>query len=327
MIRGLLCFILFAPLVFTTVCFGVQLESGVQKAGHQVVGKGFTSPDGRVTDLNFVPESADPLNGPSQSHARRLPVGLKAEWIADSETGMASTELNVSLPLLFVRTPPPIVKIGLNYTSLQTPESYGIPEDLFEYSVGIASVRRLNESWNVRTMLGVELATDNENRSSDAWRFRGGLFATYSKSENVSWTLGAIAMGRQDLPVIPVIGAVWQPNPSVRVDLVYPQPRVNRLLFDDGSRQQWVYLAGGTSGSTWGYQQFDTIDDQLTYSDLRLVLGLESRPAGASGQPFVRGKTMQLEMGYVFSRELEFEQETREESLGDALMINFSTRF
>ncbi len=327
MIRGLLYFSLGLPLVFTSICLGVQLETGSQVMGQQGIGEVFVQPARGNSNFCLAPASSGEFVEPSRSYPRRPPVGLKAEWIADSETGMASTDFNVSLPLLFVRTPPPIVKIGVNYTSLQTPESYGIPEDLFEYSVGIASVRKLNERWNVRTILGVELATDNENRSSDAWRFRGGVFATYSKNDNVSWTLGAIAMGRQDLPVIPVIGAVWQPNPSVRVDLVYPQPRVNRLLFDDGDRQQWIYLGGGTSGSTWGYQQFDSTDDQLTYSDLRVVLGLESRPAGSSGKPFVRGKTMQLELGYVFSRQLEFEQETREESLGDALMMSFSTKF
>ena len=36
---------------------------------------------------------------------------------------------------------------------------------------------------------------------------------------------------------------------------------------------------------------------------------------------------MQLELGYVFSRELEFEQETRQESLGDALTLSLSTKF
>lgn len=326
MIRGSLCSLLCLPLVFASNCRGVQLEPEARFNRHQNAGENM-SPVRRSSELSLNAVSSDGLAEPSKNYSRRPPVGLKAEWIADSQTGMASTDFNISLPLLFIKTPPPIVKVGVNYTSLQTPRSFGIPEDLFEYSVGIASFRKLNERWNVRSMFGVELATDNENRSSDAWRFRGGVFATYSKSENVSWTMGAIAMGRQDLPVIPVVGAVWLPSSSVRVDLVYPQPRINRLLFDDGDRQQWVYFGGGTNGSTWGYQQFDAIDDQLTYSDLRVVLGLESRPAGSSGMPFVRGKTMQLELGYVFSRELEFEQETRRESLGDALMLSFSTKF
>ncbi len=327
MMRGSLFFSLWLPLVFASVSSGIQLETDSRLVGQQVVGGEVFSPTRSGRNLSSDAVYVDGLAEPVKSPSRRPPVGMKAEWISDSETGMASVDLSVSLPLLFIRTPPPIVKVGVNYTSLQTPESYGISEDLFEYSLGVASVRKLNDRWNVRSILGIELATDNENRSSDAWRFRGGVFATYSKTENVSWTFGAIAMGRQDLPVIPVIGAVWQPNSSVRVDLVYPQPRINRLLFDDGQRQQWLYLGGGTNGSTWGYQQFNTIDDQLTYSDLRVVLGLESRPAGFSGKPFVRGKTMQLELGYVFSRELEFEQETRQESLGDALTLSLSTKF
>lgn len=327
MIRFSLLVLVCLPFVFASVCWGVQFETGSRVVGQQGAGDYFVPPVRDASEPSLDSARADGLAGPLQGHSKRPPVGMKVEWIADSETAMANANFNFSLPLLFIGTPPPIVKLGVDYTSLQTPESFGIPEDLFEYSVGIASFRKLNERWSVRSILGVGLATDNENRSSDSWRFRGGIFATYSRNDNVKWTFGGLAMGRQDLPVIPVIGAVWQPNPAVRVDLVYPQPRINRLLFDDGARQQWVYFGGGTSGSTWGYQQFEAIDDQLTYSDLRIVFGWESRPAGSSGMPFVRGKTTQFELGYVFSRQLEFEQDTRQEFLGDALMLSLSTKF
>ena len=174
MMRGSLFFSLWLPLVFASVSSGIQLETDSRLVGQQVVGGEVFSPTRSGRNLSSDAVYVDGLAEPVKSPSRRPPVGMKAEWISDSETGMASVDLSVSLPLLFIRTPPPIVKVGVNYTSLQTPESYGISEDLFEYSLGVASVRKLNDRWNVRSILGIELATDNENRSSDAWRFRGG---------------------------------------------------------------------------------------------------------------------------------------------------------
>jgi hypothetical protein len=259
--------------------------------------------------------------------SRRPPVGFKAEWITDSDTGLANAKVDTTLPLLMFGTPPPLVKVGFAYTDLFAAESLGLPDELYEYSIGLAWVRPINERWIMRTMLGVGFATDNQNTSSDAWQFRGGAFAIYERSEQLKWTLGALATGRDDLPVIPAVGAVWQPNPCTRVDLLFPQPKVNLLISDDGSRQQWAYLGFGINGNTWAYEQPGMIDDRLTYKDQRVVMGWESRPSASAGMPFALGRTMRAEIGYAFSREFEFENETRVEYLGGGLMLGISTKF
>lgn len=258
---------------------------------------------------------------------RRPPVGFTAEWITDSDTGLATAKVDTTLPLLMFGTPPPLVKFGFAATDLFAAESLGLPDNLYEYSVGLAWVRQINQRWTVRTMLGVGMATDNQNTSSDAWQFRGGAFAIYERSEQWKWTFGALATGRDDLPVIPAIGAVWQPNPFTRVDLLFPQPKINLLLSDDGARQQWAYFGFGINGTTWAYEQPGMIDDRLTYNDRRVVVGWESRPSASGGMPFAMGKTIKAEIGYAFSREFEFENETRVETLGDSVLFGISTKF
>ncbi len=258
---------------------------------------------------------------------RRPPVGFQAEWIGDSQFGLATAKVDTTLPLLMFGTPPPLVKVGFSYTDLFAAESFGLPANLYEYSVGLAWVRPINDRWTVRTMLGVGLATDNENNSSDGWQFRGGVFAMLKRSEQLTWTFGGVATGRDDLPVIPAVGAVWMPNPCTRVDLLFPQPRINRLIIDDGSRQQWAYFGFGINGKTWGYEQPGMIDDRLTYKDVRMVVGWEARPAASAGLPFAIGRTTKLELGYVFSREFKFENETRVEALSDGLMLGVTTKF
>ena len=263
-----------------------------------------------------------------QPNGRRgAPFALSSEWITASESGLATAQANITVPLLFVGTPPPLVKAGFAYTDLFAADRFGLPDDLYEYTIGLSRVRRINDSWTIRTMLGIGFATDGSNTSSDAWQFRGGAFGIYKRSENLSWTFGALATGRDDLPVIPAVGAVWMPNPNLRYDLTFPKPRVNFLLGEKGARQQWAYLGGGINGSTWGYEQSGSVDDRLTYKDVRIVVGVESRPTSSARMPFAIGRTFQAEIGYVFAREFEFEDETRFEELDDSFMVALTTKF
>lgn len=280
------------------------------------------------THPNYVFSNSDVGPNSFQSAKRDVaPFGLSSEWITDSNSGLATTEATATLPLLFISRPPPLVKVGFGYTNLFASEELGLPDDLYEYTIGVSGVRKINDRWVIRSMLGVGFATDNSNTSSDAWQFRGGVFGIYNRNENISWTFGALATGRDDLPVIPAVGAIWLPNPSVRFDLTFPKPRVNFLIGGNEQRQQWVYLGGSINGTTWGYQRSEILDDRLTYKNLRIVAGWESRSGTSAKMPFAIGKTIQAEIGYVFSRKFEFEAETRVEELDDSFVVGLSTKF
>lgn len=258
-----------------------------------------------------------------------IPIGLEAEWVSGSEFDLMTYDTSVKLPLLLgLKSPPPIVKIGFAYADLSAANSLELPEALYEYTIGLSWIRRFNDRWAVRTMLGVGMATDNLNISSDAWQFRGGVFAIYEKSPQWKWTFGAIALGRNDLPVLPAVGAVWLPNEMTRVDLIMPNPKANFLLSDNGSRQQWAHLGFGLNGNTWAFEMPDANEDNtLTYGDVRLVAGWESRPSAPAGAPYVPGRKFNVEVGYAFSRDLEFENDGRELALDDALLFRVSTSY
>jgi hypothetical protein len=276
-------------------------------------------------------ESIEPAIGKADfnqaNRERPAPVGLSSEWITDAESGLATAQANVTIPLLFISTPPPLVKVGFAYTDLFAADDFGLPNDLYEYTIGLSWIRKINDQWTVRTTMGIGFATDGLNTSRDAWQFRGGVFGIYKRNERLSWTFGALATGRDDLPVIPAVGAVWMPNPNLRYDLTFPKPRVNFLIRKNGPRQHWAYLGGGINGNTWGYQQSAVLDDRLTYKDVRVVAGWESRPTSSSTTPFARGRTFQAEIGYVFARTFEFEDESRSEALDDSLMVSISAKF
>ena len=165
------------------------------------------------------------------------------------------------------------------------------------------------------------LATDGKNTTSDAWQFRGGLFAMYRPNQQWTWILGALALGRNDLPVVPAVGAIWQARPGLRFDLTLPKPRVAMLLVDRGTRQQWAHLGIALNGGTWAYQRAGGIDDQVTYGDWRVVLGWESTPKLEPGLPFARGRKLGAEIGYAFAREFEFKNQVPEIDLDDTWMV------
>lgn len=258
---------------------------------------------------------------------RRPPVGLNAEWLIGSNDGLVTSEANITLPILGVGSPPPLIKVGFTFTDLIAGENLDLPDSLFEYTIGVSWIKPINDRWVIRTMLGIGHATDNENRTSDAWQFRGGMFAIFKYNEQWSWTFGALATGRQDLPVIPAVGAVWNQSDILRVDFTFPKPKINWLLIDTGTREHWSYVGAGFGGRTWAYQKSDGTNDLLTYSDWRFVLGWESRPSGSGRMPYAAGQVFNVELGYVFSRDLEFDRETTETPLDDVIMLSISSKF
>lgn len=258
----------------------------------------------------------------------KIPISFGNTWLTDSTSGLINYDVNFKFPLLrFFGSPPPIVNTGFSFTDLRAGPNFGLPRELYEYSVGVTKVFPLNERWTIRSTLGVTMATDNRNRSSDAWQFRGSVFGVYKANEKWQWSVGAIALGRDDLPVVPGVGAIWTPNDRTRWDLIPPNPKVNFLIHQTDARQHWAYLGFGFRGTTWGYRTKLDLNDRLTYGDLRVITGWQIRPQAAPDAPFVRGRKYDLQLGYVFSRDLEWNHETIKMSLDDAWMIRFQTRY
>ena len=265
-----------------------------------------------------------------QKRPRGIPGSLDAEWITDSDFGQRTLGAGIRVPLLFLRReggPPPMVNFGFNHTEFNFDNEFGLPPDLYEVTFGLSGVRKLSDRWAVRTILGADFATDGDNRSSDAWRFRGGAFAIWDANAQLKLSFGAIALGRSDLPVVPAVGAIWVPNDRTRWDLILPRPKVSYLVTDNGVRQNWVYTGVALAGNTWGYETNAGVDQQLSYGDWRAVLGWESRPSAPADVPFVLGRKYSAEFGYAFSRDLELDEDAADIPLRSSFLIRLSTRY
>ncbi len=242
--------------------------------------------------------------------------------------GLALYEAQLKVPTYPLwGPPPPLLNAGFSFTDVRVPDTFDLPTRLYDWSLGLSWLRPINEFWTLRFALGAAHATDGKNNSSDAWQFRGGVFAMYRPSTKWTWMLGALALGRRDLPVVPAVGAIWQPSPARRLDLILPKPRLAFLLVDNGPRQQWGYVGAGFSGGTWAFERMGGVDDQLTYRDWRAVVGWESTPSPEPGMPFTRGRKLGAEVGYVFAREFTFAGEQPDIGLDPALMLRVTASF
>jgi hypothetical protein len=178
----------------------------------------------------------------------------------------------------------------------------------------------------LRVTAAAALASDLNNTSSDAWQFRGGLFATYQWTDTWQLVGGAFASGRDDIPVLPGLGAIWTPNPFWRVDLMMPRPRVSYLLAHDGLRQHWIFVGGGINGGTWAFE-LDGIDDRLTYREWRISAGWEMRPPEPAARMPGSGTRWEAEVGYVFGRYFEFDRRPDEIDIGSTLLLRLGVTF
>lgn len=254
---------------------------------------------------------------------------LALEWEPEEDDlGISSYDFSMRMPTYPVfGPPPPFIDVGFSFTHFDAPVELDLPTELYDVSLGLSWLRKIHDRWMLRFSASAAFATDGHNESSDAWQFRGTAFAMYSPNERWNWAFGAVVTGRQDLPVIPAVGAIWQPSPYLRLDLTFPQPRIAWVGFQSATRQQWFYIGGGLSGGTWAYCS-NTADDHLvTYREWRAVLGWESTPIKEPGSFFTRGRKFGVEIGYSLGREFEFEHGRPHLEFDSGLLIRATASF
>jgi hypothetical protein len=276
-------------------------------------------------------EASEPPFGQSLDFKNLLRprVDFFAEW--EPESGgltITSYDLSAKMPLYPIfGPPPPFVTSGYAFTRIDAPTTLDLPEHLHDLSLGLAWMRRINERWMARFMLNGAFASDMDNTSSDAWQLRAGGFALFRPNERWSWAFGALATGRDDIPVVPAVGVIWEPSRRIRVNLMMPDPRISCLLAESGPRQLWGYVGAGLAGGTWAYDRASGVGERLSYREFRLVLGCELLPPRPPGTFRSKGTRLNAEVGYVFGREFEFDRVSEDILLEDAFLLRGGISF
>jgi hypothetical protein len=124
--------------------------------------------------------------------------------------------------------------------------------------------------------------------------------AVWDWTPHLKLVAGAAYEERRDWNFIPIGGVIWTPTEDWDLKILFPEPKLSRRVYCFGQVdkivQDWVYLRGDFADSCWAIQHSDGVRDQIAYSDVRVLLGIERK--------VIHGLGANVEVGYVFSRKL-----------------------
>ena len=159
------------------------------------------------------------------------------------------------------------------------------------------------------------------NTSSSGFRVSGVALASYDVvPEMLTMLAGVVYVDRNDFNWIPAFGLTWIPSADLRFELTFPKPkiarRINHVPFQ---LEDWIYLSAMFGGGTWSVLRTSGLDDELTLRDFRVSVGVERIRDGGTG--------INVELGYLFGRRLEYEVTGTKLGFNDSFVLEAGWSF
>lgn len=205
---------------------------------------------------------------------------------------------------------------GIAFHFLDGPIQTDMPARLFDFSLGYQLRHWIWPNVGLDTVVRVGAFGDFEGSVRNGVRFPGHAVAFFRMTRAYELLFGIDELDRDDISLLPVFGAVWKPSNNLRIDAVFPRPSAAIRI---GESDDWAYVRGYLGGGTWAIERTDLTDDNATYRDLRLALGVEIHDRDSIRSSF--------EVGYVFARELSFRSGRGDFDVGDVIMIGLNNSY
>ncbi|MEQ9408759.1 MAG: hypothetical protein RIK87_13570 [Fuerstiella sp.] len=199
---------------------------------------------------------------------------------------------------------------------LRGPNSVPLPARLYDFAVGYQWRDSFSSRFSYDLYTSVGIYSDFEGSARDGVRFPGHAVGMYHLNRSTDLVFGVDYLARDNVGLLPVVGVSLRDVGvrGLRLDLVFPRPRIDYLL-NDSHR---VYLSGRTTGGNWDIDFPNGADHVMSYRDYRLTLGFEKTDDD--------GDLSAWEFGYVFGRSLELRGTQGDTRFDDAFMIRWVTR-
>jgi hypothetical protein len=124
---------------------------------------------------------------------------------------------------------------------------------------------------------------------------------SYSYENGITVIGGFIyRFGYHSMPLLPVVGLTYQPDPHWRIDLTAPRPGVTFI----SSQRLSFFLAGDFVNDEYGLHDDTVRAGSLTYRDYKILCGVDYLPANSA--------KLSAAVGYAFDRSIEFHDTTRQ---------------
>lgn len=198
---------------------------------------------------------------------------------------------------------------------LSGPSRTDMPPRMFDFQIGWQQRKWRSDTFGYDLSVRVGAFSDFEGSARKGIRFPGHAVTYYRWNPELDLVLGIESFDRDNITLLPVVGMIVTPRDDVRLELVFPRPRMEVRMDSTHS----IYLSGELGGGTWAIERMSGSDDVVTYRDLRLVLGLATLDDD--------GSSSGMEIGYVFARDLSYRSSFGDYQPGDTLMFRLTTRY
>lgn len=177
-----------------------------------------------------------------------------------------------------------------------------VSDDLYRVGLNVTWMKEVNEFWRVMLFASPTYSSDFQNTSGKALRTPAGGVGIWTPTPHWQFLFGVVYTGIEDWSVLPLCGAIWQPNEDWKIEMTLPKPRLCHRVEWNSSwlKSFWVYLAGEYAGSSWAVD-FGGRNDLMSCHELRLMLGVER------DRPKIGEIDFSVEIGFSFCRKLYFE--------------------
>lgn len=173
----------------------------------------------------------------------------------------------------------------------------------------------VSEKWVTIAGVTPSWAFSKDERSASEFRMTGRILGIYQWTHQLKLTIGAVYLNREDISWLPAVGLNYTPYENLVFDLSFPRPQVKYRYDSNAERERWLLAGIQIGGGSWPVYRVSELNrtttpvrsvsrDTMTYRDLRLTIGCESR---LEKQLFWR-----WEAGFVFARSVEYDSEVGE---------------
>ncbi len=203
----------------------------------------------------------------------------------------------------------------INIHWLGGPYTSPLPSRVYDFGIGMQTRDALSDRFSYDLAASVGAYSDFEASARDGIRFPSHAVGMVHVDSSTDIVFGLDYLDRDDYPLLPVFGvSLYNLDlPGLRMDLIFPRPRIEYALSPDSR----AYIAGNMGGGTWDIEFPDETDKVMTYRDFRLLVGFERASDDSLGA---------LEFGYVFGRKLEFRNDPVTTDFQEAFILQWVHR-
>jgi len=242
-------------------------------------------------------------------------------WLAAGGShglGMNQAELQTVLALPCPTVDSPLVITpGFAAHFLEGPTVIDVPARVYDAYAEFRWLHRFGPRWAADVAVAPGVYSDFRQGSDEAVRITGHAAGMFTWKPNLKLVGGISYLDRYDINWLPIGGLIWNPHEDLKLELIFPQPKIARRIYWEGAAtekvQDWLFVAGEFGSYVWAVRRADGTDDELTYRDIRVLLGLERVNIG--------GLDARIEVGYVFGRQLHLRAPTPDLDLSDTVLL------